>query len=86
MALESFEDDCLIVCCFLLIDLYKILIYLAIVYCSQCADLLRFSLSLRYGVITSSIDFSLGMLSILRSMSELRRRLSFLAPYSIEII
>ena len=86
MALESFEDDCLIVRCFLLIDLQKILVYLVIVYCSQCADLLRFSLSLHYRGITSSMYFQLGILYILRSMSELRRRLSFLAPYSIEII
>ena len=34
MAFESFEDDCLVVCCFLLIDLKEILIDLVIVYCS----------------------------------------------------
>jgi hypothetical protein len=34
MAFESFEDDCLVVRGFLLIDLKEILIYLVIVYCS----------------------------------------------------
>jgi hypothetical protein len=57
MAFESFEDDCLVVRGFLLIDLKEILIYLVIVYCSQGTHLFRFSLSLCYECFTSSIDF-----------------------------
>lgn len=85
MVLETLENERFVSDALLLYNFKEVLVDLVVVNTSDSSNLSGFSFSLSEFIVTSSSTVSWRVLSSLRSMSELMRRLSFLSKDSIYV-